>query len=163
MLKIIVILLILGLLTGCSDPTVYETLGDVIHVSATRPQPGQIMLEFPQQAAIMTASGGDMLYTCGDYTISLQTLEGGDLASTVRTLCGFDMEKLTVMETNCEGHVRYEWVWTSAGETGDVICRAAVLDDGNYHYCLCVQAEAEKAGKLSQAWNQLFCSFCMEH
>ena len=163
MLKTLICLLILGLLlTGCSAP-VYETLGDVSHVSATQPKPGQTMLEFPAEAAILTASGSDMLYTCGDYTMSLQTFVSGDLASTVRSLSGYDPAQLTVMETDCDGHVRYEWVWTSAGETGNVICRAAVLDDGNYHYCLCVQAEADKAGELSQAWNDLFRSFCMEN
>lgn len=163
MLKKIICLLVTALLfAGCSAP-VYETLGDVDHVSATQPQLRQTVLEFPGDAAILTASGSDMLYTCGDYTMSLQSLEAGNLASTVRTLSGYDPSQLTVMETVCGDHTRYEWVWTSAGEQGDVVCRAAVLDDGNYHYCLTASADADKAGTLTEAWNELFRSFCLEN
>ena len=162
MLKKLVILIIAGmLLTGCSAP-VYETLGEVEHVSATQPRQRKTVLEIPEDAAILTASGGDMLYTCGGYTMSLQSLAAGDLSSTVRALSGYDLSQLTILETVCEDHTRYDWVWTSAGEMGDVVCRAAVLDDGNYHYCLTVSTEAEKAGAMSQVWNELFRSFCLE-
>lgn len=162
MKKIICLLTAVLLLTGCST-SVYETIGDVDHVSATQPPMRKTVLEFPKDAAILTASGSDMLYTCGDYTMSLQSLPAGDLSSTVRTVCGYEMSQLTVMETVCTDHTRYEWVWTSAGENGDVLCRAAVLDDGDYHYCLSVQVDADQAGTVNQAWNELFRSFCLEN
>ena len=160
-MKITICLLVAALLlTGCSAG-VYETIADVKHVSATQPPMRKTVLEFPKDAAILTASGSDMLYTCGDYTMSLQSLPAGDLSSTVRTVCGYEMSQLTVMETQCGDHTRYEWVWTSAGENGDVLCRAAVLDDGDYHYCLSVQVDAEQAGTVNQTWNELFRSFCL--
>ena len=162
MKRIICLLASFLLLAGCSAP-VYETLGPVEHVSATTPRLRQTVLEFPGDAAILTASGSDMLYTCGEYTMSLQSLVSGDLTSTVRNLSGYDPSQLTILETVCTDHTRYEWVWTSAGETGDVVCRAAVLDDGNYHYCLTVSTDAEKAGDLTEAWNELFRSFCLQN
>ena len=161
MKKILCMFAAVALLAGCSAP-VYETMGDVAHVSSTLPPQRQIGLQFPADAAIVTASGTDMLYLCDDYTISLQTLVSGDLAATVRSLSGYDMPQVRLMETVCRDHTRYDWVWTAVGEAGDVICRAAVLDDGKYHYCLCVSADADDAGELTQVWNALFGSFCLE-
>lgn len=159
--KILCLVSVALLLTGCAAP-VYETISDVVHVSATEPDMRKTVLALPADAAVLTASGTDMLYTCGDYTMSLQSMESGDLAATVRTLSGYELAQLTVMETVCGDHTRYEWVWTCAGETGDALCRAAVLDDGNYHYCLCAFADADAAGELAEAWNALFRSFCLE-
>lgn len=161
MKKIGVILLCLCLLTGCSE-AVYETLGNVEHVSATVPQGRNVVLTLPSDAAVLTASGGDTMYVCGDYSLALQTLAGGDLQATIRSVSGFDKGQLTVMETKCYDHKRYDLVWTAAGEGGDTVCRAAVIDDGNYHYCLTAMADAATAGTLKESWNDLFGSFCLE-
>ena len=40
--------------------------------------------------------------------------------------------------------------------------RAAVLDDGRYHYVLTVQADAARSGELTETWNQLFSGFSLE-
>jgi hypothetical protein len=48
------------------------------------------------------------------------------------------------------------------GESGQLVCRAAVLDDGNYHYCLTAVAPAANAGELSEQWNALFASLRLE-
>ena len=161
MKKILCMFVAAALLSGCSAP-VFETMGNVAHVVSTQPPQRQIQLQFPADAAIVTASGTDMLYLCGDYTISLQTMASGDLAATVRSLSGYALPQVTLLETACGDHTRYDWVWTAVGETGDVICRAAVLDDGKHHYCLCVSADADDAGELTQVWNTLFGSFCLE-
>ena len=160
MKKVLCMLLLALLLTGCSEE-VYETMGNVEHVGQTQIQPRQTVLTFPQDAAVLTAADGDILYTCAGYTLGLQTLPAGDLPSTIRTVSGFDMTNLTLLESCCGDHKRYDWVWVAAGERGDVLCRAAVLDDGNYHYSLFVSADAELAGELTETWNALFSSFCL--
>ncbi len=154
------ICLLLVVLTGCSQP-VYETLGNVVHVGQQQENYREILLNFPEDASVLTASGTDILYSCDGYTMSLQNLRAGDIAATIRTLSGYDPAKLTVIESKCGDHKRYDWVWVAAGEEGDVLCRGAILDDGNCHYTLCVSADADAAGKLSQAWNELFDSFCL--
>lgn len=161
MKKFLCFLVITLMLTGCSAP-VYETIGNVVHVGSHDAAPRQIMLALPADAAVLTASGTDMLYTCSDYTMSLQTLPAGDLASTVKTLSGYDSAQLTLLQSRCEDHSRYDWVWVAAGEEGDVLCRAAILDDGNYHYSLCVFADADTAADLTDTWNELFQSFCLD-
>lgn len=161
MKKAVWILALLMLLAGCSAP-VYETMGNVEHVAANNATARQVILTLPADAAVLTASGADMLYTCTDYTMSLQTLPAGDLSATVRALSGYESSQLTMVKSVCADHSRYDWVWVAAGEEGDVLCRAAVLDDGNYHYSLCVFADADAASELTDAWNALFNSFCLD-
>lgn len=162
MKKCIIVLFFVLLLTGCSAAQTYETLGDVEHVSATLPDPQQIMLQLPTDASVLTSAANEgTMYLCGDYTILLQTLQSGNLPATVQTLSGFTPERLTMLQSRCGNHDRYDWVWTAAGEAGDTLCRAAVLDDGVYHYALTVMASAEDAGSLTDDWNELFSSFCL--
>lgn len=161
MKKAVCFLVLVTVLAGCSAP-VYETMGNVDHVGSNDALPRQMTLALPEDAAVLTASGTDMLYTCSEYTMSLQTLPAGDLASTVKTLSGYDLAQLTMLQSQCADHGRYDWVWVAAGEEGDVLCRAAVLDDGNYHYSLCVSANADAAADLTNTWNELFRSFCLD-
>ena len=148
------------MLSGCSAQ-VYETLGEVAHVSATQPPLRSVSLQLPGDAAVLTSSGGDTMYLCGDYTIALQTFSAGDLDGTVRRISGYSLADLTVMESSCGDHQRYDLVWTAAGEGGDQVCRAAVIDDGNYHYTLTLSGSAASAGQWKQAWNRLMDTFCL--
>ncbi len=147
------------LLCGCSSEASFETLGPVVHVGQNAPPVREILLDFPDDAAVLTSSGMDSIYTCGDYDLCLQVLPSGDLGATIGCLSGFSPEHLTILESTQGITSRYDWSWTAAGEQGDVICRAAVLDDGNYHYTLCVRADADLAGNLTEQWNLLFRSF----
>lgn len=164
MKKCVLILMLLFLLTGCGAKETMETLGQVPHGPGEPAQLQQVCLEVPEEASV-TVSGGETdltMYECEGYTVYLQTFPSGDLQSTIRTLSGFAPEDLTVMNTTCGDHQRYDWVWTAAAEEGDMVCRGTVLDDGNYHYTLCVVAQSDVAGSLSEEWNTLFGSFCLE-
>ncbi len=159
MKKLICILALGMLLCGCGAP-VYETIGNVIHVGQQDAAPRSIAILLPEDATVLTSSGTDTMYLCNDYTMSLQTLPGGDLAATVRNLSGYEPSQVTLLKSRCGDHDRYDWVWVAAGENGDVLCRAAVLDDGNYHYALTVVADA--GADLTDTWNELFSSFCLD-
>ena len=160
--KWIIMGLCMLLLTGCASTT-FETLGDVDHQPAVAPAPRETVLQLPQEAALSVWEGEDgRMYLCPAYTIYVQTLEGGDLEQTIRTLSGMPAEKLTVVESRCGDHRRYEWVWTAAGEGGDAVGRCAVLDDGNFHYAVTVMAASGDAGGLTEEWNRLLSSFCLE-
>lgn len=149
-------------LCGCGSVQTFETLGQVEHEAGEQPAVGQIYLTLPQEAAALVPSQeGGTLYDCGKYTLSLQTLPAGDIAGTVRSVCGFASDKLTVLRRDADGKQCYEWVWTAAGEGGDVMCRAMVLDDGAYHYCLCAMAQADSAGVLQEQWAQVFATFAV--
>lgn len=162
MKKLLLLLLLCPMLAGCSAADVFETLGPVQHQQDYTPVMANVQLSLPESAAAQTFGGGtDTMYDCEGYTLVMQTFSSGDFTGTVRSLSGFSPEKLTVMESRAGEVKRYDWVWTAAGEEGDMICRASVLDDGNYHYCLYTLAPAQSAGALTEEWNALFASFCL--
>lgn len=150
------------LLTGCAAST-FETLGDIPHQQVAAPSAKKVVLSLPENAVqAVWGSEEDIMYVCGDYTLHLQTMDAGDVKGSISRLSGFDPENLTVVESRCGDHDRYEWVWTAAADGGDVICRCALLDDGNFHYAITVTADASAAGQLSQQWNDLLSTFCLE-
>ena len=88
-----------------------------------------------------------------------QILEAGDLNSTVRSVSGFAPEDLKIMQTRRGDTERYDFVWTAAGETGEQICRACILDDGSYHYVLTATADASQGAQVQDVWREMFNSF----
>ena len=146
-------------LTGCAAEETFETVGDILDQPVMAPA-AQIVLELPESASTQTGTGeGNRLYFCDGYTVTVQTMDRGDLERTARSLCGFGTESLKIVQTLDGDKKRWDWVWTAAGEGGDAVGRAAVIDDGNYHYCVTAMAGAEAAGELEQQWTKLFRSF----
>lgn len=154
MKKIAIILLLCAMLSGCAAVPTFETLGDIMHEQAGANTPAQICLTLPEDAE----SVGDA-YFCNGFYVELKTVDAGDMNKTVQAMSGFSADDLTVMTASVNGIDRYEWVWSAASAEGEVVCRAAVLDDGNYHYCLTAVAPAQQGGALTDAWNALFSSF----
>ena len=158
-MKILVLLMIVLMLTGCGPAQVYETVTDelVLPVSV---QPREIRFDLAQEPVLpaMESEGG-LLYLCGDFDVMVQTLEAGDLNDTVYRISGFLPEELTLIQTG-EGDVdKYEFVWTSATDGGHMIGRATVLDDGNYHYALSATVNADLIEEYQEIWNGIFESF----
>lgn len=147
------------LLTGCRAEETFETVSDELVLPAVA-QPGRIRVELPGETALpVMENDNGRIYICNDYEIAIQTLTGGDLEKTVQELTGLPKEELTVMETFRDGIDRCEFVWASAGEGGDQIGRGAILDDGNYHYCLTVLWKADRTQKTQVNWDQVFSTF----
>lgn len=149
------------LLCGCgSTRETFETVNDSCIQSAAAVQ-RKILLTLPDEAALPTMENesGEKLYLCRGYTLTLQTMEAGDLSGTIQDISGYKRDSLTVMETAPGDFKRYDFVWSSAGEDGDQVGRAAVLDDGSHHYVLTCMAPADTAGELTQTWDGIFGSF----
>lgn len=153
-------ILLLGLfLCGCTAQETMETISDEILLPVMA-QPRNIAVELPGETALpVVENDAGRIYVCDEYEIVLQTLDAGDLSSTLQILSGMEKDRLTVMETFSDDVTRYEFVWTSAGEQGEQLGRGVVLDDGHYHYCLSVLRNSEKAEKSQINWNQVFQSF----
>lgn len=150
------------LLTGCAKAETFEKVDDEL-LEPVMAEAGEISLALPEGAAAQTmlTGEGDKLYFCEDYTVTVQTMARGDLHRTIKNLCGFDREGLKVVETGTDGLRCWDWVWTAVGEGGDAIGRAAVIDDGKYHYCVTVMADAGLAGALEGEWTALLQSFAV--
>lgn len=151
-----IILLICVLLSGCSAAPTYETLGGDIHQAAVTLK--EAVVAVPEGAKEMACEDGTY-WICDSYDLQVQTLPGDDLAATVSALSGLTVEHLTVMTSGNGEMKRYEWVWTAMSEAGQMQCRALVLDDGAYHYCLTAIGPAEQGESLNSQWNDIFTAF----
>lgn len=162
MKRLWILLLCVFLLGGCGAKETFETVDDSFVSPVSAPMK-QVSLSLPKEAAISVMDNGEggRLYLCDGYVLTVQTMDSGDLQKTLRETTGFSKENLTLMETDHYGTTRYDCVWTSAGETGDQVCRAAILDDGNCHYVVSVMAPAETAGQLRQTWQSLLDSISL--
>lgn len=159
MRKLLLMMGLLLLLSGCGVQETMETIADEA-VQAAAAQPKQIFVELPEEAVLPAMeSDNGVLYMCRDYDVSVQTLDGGDLQRTVRTVSGYEPEDLTLLQTVSGECTRTEFVWTASAEAGEQVCRAVVLDDGTYHYVLTASVSAENAHQYQEIWNGMFESF----
>lgn len=163
MKKCWICLLMFLMLTGCGTKETFETVNDEV-IQPVMATARELSVTLPESAAAqaMQSEDGSKLYFCDGYVLTVQTLNGGNMERTLKELCGFRTDSLRVLETVAGEYKRRDWVWTAAGEGGDHIGRAAVLDDGHYHYCVTVMADAGAAGKLESEWNVLFSSLCLD-
>lgn len=161
MRRICLILALLLTLSGCGSAETYETVADEMYIPVMA-EPGEIWVELPEDSVMpaMESENG-RLYICDEYEVAVQTLQSGDLDATVRTVSGYALEELTVLQTGSGELDRYEFVWTMAGELGQRIGRATILDDGDYHYVLCATIDAEKIEEYQEVWNGIFESFSL--
>ena len=153
--KIYCVLLLACLLAGCAAEETFETISDdMVYQQA---EPRQIRVSLPEDTVlpVMETDFGQ-LYFCRAFEVSVQTLPGGDLNATVQTLCGFDAADVELLETSSGGIPRFDFVWSSAGETGDQVGRAVILSDGGYHYCVAAMAPEEEADQYREIWNGMF-------
>lgn len=146
------------LLSGCRSEQTLETVNDEWLVPAMA-QPREISVRLPENTVLPVLEQEDRrLYMGQGYEIMLETLASGNLDATIRTLSGYGKEQLTVLQT-CQGDAdRYEFVWSAAGEQGDRLGRAVILDDGDYHYCMSVLRDA---GDTQIVWRDVFGSFSL--
>ena len=152
-------LVMVMMLCACGAEVTMETVADEA-VQAVSAQPRDVQVDLPEEAVLPAMeSDNGVLYMCSDYDVSVQTLDGGDLEKTIRSVSGYSADDLTVMQTTDGDFTRSEFVWTTAGEAGDQVCRAAVIDDGSYHYVLTAMIDSEKAGEYQEIWNGMFETF----
>ena len=160
MKKILCLATLVILLTGCASKPALETIADepVQSVSATAQQ---ILLDLPGNAKLEAMGGEsqDKLYLCDGFTVSVQTMEAGDLDKTLRTATGYGAEDLMLMKTDTPAGKCYRCVWAAAGEGQTQVGKTCIVDDGSYHYVLTVMVPEAEAGKLADQVQSVLDSF----
>ena len=153
------ILVSLLVLSGCGNAVDLETVNDVYIQPEEQPQ--QVLLELPQltYVPVLQSEGQDRLYLCDGYTVCIQTLAGGDLDRTLRTVTGYGSQNLQLQKMQNGEHTRYLCVYSAAGEGQTQIGRTCILDDGSFHYALTVLASEARAGALKEQIQSVFNSF----
>ena len=162
MKKIAMALMLALLLSGCGAEETLETVADDIPLQPVLAEPAEISVRLPDNAVSpVLESDMEQVYLSEDYEIAIETRSSGDIGGTITDLTGFDPDQLTIMHTKQDDADRYEFVWVSAGEKGDRLGRAVVLDDGSYHYCMTVLRDAENQKKSQVVWSDVFSSFSL--
>ena len=155
------VLMMALLLSGCKAEETLETIADEWAVPVMA-QPKEISVSLPGEAAIPAVEGSSgRIYVCEDYEIVIQTYPSGDLNATIQELSGYSRDDLTIVETVQYGIDRYDFVWASAGEGGDQLGRAVILDDGEYHYTMAVTRSSDTTETSQITWSQVFQSFTL--
>lgn len=148
-------------LSGCAAKETFETVADQL-VQTILPSPRQTTVRLPDNAvAPVLESDSEQVYLCEDYELIIETVFSGDLNATIQSICGYSKEDLTIMQTQINGVDRYDFVWASAGEKGERLGRAVILDDGHYHYCMSVLRDADSTEKTQIVWRDVFNSFSL--
>lgn len=157
MKRMVLLMMLVLLLTGCAGGN-FEQLQDV-YLPEESPSPKKISFVLPQDAAAQTLTGSTgKLYFCEGYEVAVEILPGGDMEETLKLLTGCEKENLTLIQTAAGREVCWETAWSAAGEGGQRIGRLLIVDDGNYHYCVSVMADALEACLLQERWEALFAS-----
>lgn len=157
MKKVLVGLAFALVLSGCAAEPVYETIGDVWEQTEPVVSPGRMEVPLPEGAEMeVMEANGDGFYRVGDWQLWTKVLSGGDLKKTIQALSGMDADALTVIQRKMGDYVCYETTWTAAAEDGTQVLRAGILDDGTYHYCLCISVPQEDAGEAGAVFGQVF-------
>lgn len=155
-----IICMLLALLTGCTAEETFETVADD-QIAPVMAEPKSVSVALPEDlSAPVLESDTQLLYMGENYELILEKVASGDLNRTVQKICGYDRDDLTVMKTKQGAADRYEFVWAAAGETGNRLGRAVILDDGAYHYCLSVLCDGDGEEK-GAVWNAVFSSFAL--
>lgn len=147
-------------LTGCAASPTFETIADV-PIQSVAASAQQILVSLPNNAVASSDQNEkeDTLYLCDGYTLSVQTMEGGDLDKTLRSVSGYGRDSLDLIETLQGDARRYICAWSAAGEEQMQVGRTCIIDDGTHHYVLTAMAGESEAGKLQETWQEIFSSF----
>ena len=149
------------MLWGCQAEPTLETIADE-WAQSVMAQPRQISVNLPDGAlAPVLESDSEQVYLSDDYEIIIETLSAGDLNATVEHLSGYSRDNVTLVRTQQGDADRYEFVWASAGENGDRLGRAVILDDGDFHYCMSVLRDADTTKTSQIVWSDVFDSFSL--
>ena len=154
------LMLVCMLLGGCGAEETMETVADEWAEPVIVPA-REIRVSLPEELAPVTEDTTGSLYIASNYEIHIQTMSGGDLDETIRSISGHEREDLTVIATAPQGLHRYDLVWTAVGEGGDRVGRAVIVDDGEYHYTMTVLRDAGSVETDQIVWRTVFESFTL--
>lgn len=155
MRKILAVLSLTLLLSGCGKTQTFETVSDSGDVPVST-EVYRVVVSLPEEASqpIMD-SGSEQIYMCENFTIAVQQLSGGDMQATLKQLTGGAVEQTSVIQTDRNGVPCYRLAWAAVGEDGLQSCRSVIMDDGKYHHAVTVMADYTVAGDLDAQWKHI--------
>ena len=154
---LLIFVLLLYSMAGCGTQVVYETIGNSCEEPQPVAQPCELQLRLPEGTVMETMDAdGSGYYTLGQWEIWTRVLPGGDLHQTLQTIAPVDPDGLTLIKREINGYECVETTWSAAGEEGESVVRAGVIQDGGYHYCICLCVPQSDAREAEELFGQIF-------
>jgi len=164
MRRIFPFLALLMLFSGCEKRAeiVYETVTDVLPVCAVADAPYQIEVALPGDAVEITSDVTGTLYEAsnGAYSIFTRVMVSDSLDAAVYALSGFAQPQIRV-DSDANSAQICQFAWCSAGEQGEMVCRAKVIRQGDYCYALCFSLKEGLGREYNGCMNDVFSSFSL--
>ena len=107
-MKWIGMLLVFTMLCGCGAQPVWERVEDEIPVMA---RSYEICLDLPEGAVLREEGDNCKLYEAGDLEIETSTFTARSLQDAVKSLSGFGLEDLNMLQTASGGMEEYQFAW----------------------------------------------------
>ena len=160
-MKVLVLLLSLALLAGCSAGG-WETVSDDIPDEAAavwQEEAFSIVTALPQGAALVAESDGLQRYRVAETGLELEqrVFLAHSLESAVRQLTGLPADRVTVVETTRFNLPEYRFAWYDA-DAGR-LARADLVMDGMTCYALVCSTPEAAGGSLAQEARAAFAGF----
>lgn len=159
-MKRVALLVILFLLfSGCGKTEVYETVDDNVPVCAVADAPCTIAVKLPHNVIVTAHDGSGTLYEAPDgaYSILTKIMVSDSFDSAVYALSGFAQPQLRIdSEDACQ------FAWCTAGELGEMVCRAKIYRQDDYYYALCFSLREGLGREYNGLLNRVFASFELE-
>jgi len=159
-MRIIIGLLLLAMLVGCSAQPVWETVEDYQPAEAVMQQDPryEITIGVPEQMTLVEETADTSLYESEELEVLTTRFQSADLNAAVRHLSGFDADRLNILQTSRFDLPEYQFAWYSQSEEGGRLYRANLVMDGMTCYAVVCSAAEEKSDFSGQV-RQVFASF----
>ena len=151
------------LLTGCgaktAEPAEYVKDG----VSEALSDPYEIVFGVPQDAVQTTFGEADSIEVYeasnGDYMITTEVMEATTVEEAIESISGFPAEQLTVLKLQRFPMPEYHFAWSSSGEEGETVSRAALIAAEDYYYVMTMTERAGLGDAYKETSDYVFSTF----
>ena len=151
------------LLTGCGAKTVEPAEYVEDGISETPSEPYAIVFGVPQDA-VQTTFGEESSFEVyeasnGDYMITTEVMEATTVEEAIESISGFPADQLTVLKLQRFPMPEYHFAWSSSGEEGETVSRAALIAAEDYYYVMTMTERAGLGETYKETSDYVFSTF----
>ena len=163
MKRLIGVLIVFLMLTGCSEP-VWETVSDPAEIGADtvwQEHAYTLQIGVPDGVSLVEETAEGRLYATedGELEIETRTFLTSGVDQAIRELSGYVREDLTVLQTQRFGLPEYQFAWVAQTESGSRLYRADLVLDGTCCYAVVCSSLEEAGDYYAFQARQVFSSF----
>ena len=166
MKKVCFVLVLLLLLTGCQAKK--ETTTEYVEdgIEADQALPYLIVFGIPEEATQTTfgeETRADVYEAAnGDYTIVTEVLKATSVDEAIEAISGIPAERLNIVQLQRFPMPEYHFAWSSTGEEGDSVSRAALIAAEDFYYVMTMTQKTGLGDTYRDTADYVFSTFGLE-